>query len=131
MAVAWAPKLQAHSDLFLRRSTAERVGQMHRAVLSVRGSDAAKLLHSLSTNDVHKWLGRRGNTPKVCIEDKLDGDRILLHKRGTEVKVFTRNCKDVTATFGHFFKTNALNFAQCHCNFHSMFYDKSYTPVQN
>ena len=41
----------------LRRSAAEGIGQMHRAVLSVRGSDAAKLLHSLSTNDVHKWLG--------------------------------------------------------------------------
>ena len=28
-----------------------------RAVLSVRGADAAKLLHSLCTNDVARWLG--------------------------------------------------------------------------
>ena len=29
---------------------------MHRAVLSVRGGDAAKLIHSLTTNNVTAWM---------------------------------------------------------------------------
>jgi DNA ligase-1 len=33
---------------------------------------------------------------EAALEDKLDGARIQLHKRGAEVRVFTRNLNDVT-----------------------------------
>jgi ATP-dependent DNA ligase len=34
------------------------------------------------------------------IEKKWDGERMLIHKNGTEVKYFTRNCNDYTALYG-------------------------------
>ena len=85
------------------------------AKLSLFSACSPMLSKRLNTwADARKWLGPRGPAPKVCIEDKLDGDRILLHKRGTEVKVFTRNCNDVTAKFGHFFQTYALENLKVH-----------------
>jgi DNA ligase-1 len=37
----------------------------------------------------------------VAFEAKLDGARIQIHKRGTEVRLFTRSLDDVTARLGH------------------------------
>ena len=34
------------------------------------------------------------------IEKKWDGERMLIHKNGKEVKYFTRNCNDYTALYG-------------------------------
>lgn len=37
----------------------------------------------------------------VAFEAKLDGARIQIHKRGSEVRLFTRSLDDVTARLGH------------------------------
>jgi DNA ligase 1 len=37
----------------------------------------------------------------AAFEAKLDGARIQIHKRGTEVRLFTRSLDDVTARLGH------------------------------
>jgi DNA ligase-1 len=37
----------------------------------------------------------------VAFEAKLDGARIQIHKRGTEVHLFTRSLDDITARLGH------------------------------
>jgi DNA ligase-1 len=37
----------------------------------------------------------------LAFEAKLDGARIQIHKRGTEVRLFTRSLDDVTARLGH------------------------------
>ena len=37
----------------------------------------------------------------AAFEPKLDGARIQIHKRGTEVHLFTRSLDDVTARLGH------------------------------
>jgi len=42
--------------------------------------------------DLRKAL-RKG---KVYVENKLDGERLLVHKKGSEIKMFTRNVTDYT-----------------------------------
>ena len=34
---------------------------------------------------------------EVCVDTKLDGIRIQVHKHGDEVRVFTRSLDDITA----------------------------------
>ena len=47
-----------------------------------------------SAEDVGEALAQLGTR---CLEWKLDGARVQVHKSGDEVRVFTRNLNDVTA----------------------------------
>jgi DNA ligase-4 len=38
---------------------------------------------------------------KFVIQDKFDGERILIHKKGEEVKFFTRNSIDYTLRYNY------------------------------
>ena len=49
----------------------------------------------------------------LCIEDKLDGDRILLHKKGDAVKLFTRNCIDYTNRYLKYMGGPAIKNVSC------------------
>ncbi|KAL9646067.1 hypothetical protein ABK040_007947 [Willaertia magna] len=56
-------------------------------------------------------IGKFANTLKegeFVIEPKFDGERILIHKRDSEVKFFTRNGKDYTALYGNKFTSTIL-----------------------
>jgi ATP-dependent DNA ligase I len=52
-----------------------------------------------TASSVEEALGELG-TP-AAFEAKLDGARIQIHKRGGEVRLFTRSLDDVTARLGH------------------------------
>lgn len=52
-----------------------------------------------SASSVEEALGDLG--VPAAFEAKLDGARIQIHKRGTEVRLFTRSLDDVTARLGH------------------------------
>eukprot|EP00940_MAST-03C_sp_MAST-3C-sp2_P000867 g867.t1 len=47
---------------------------------------------------VGKSMG--GGTNEFCIEPKMDGERMLVHKNGDDVKFFTRNMNDYTTKYG-------------------------------
>ena len=47
-------------------------------------------------DDVVAAMGR----DKFCIEEKLDGERIQMHKKGDEFRWFSRNAKDYTYLYG-------------------------------
>lgn len=40
------------------------------------------------------------NGNPFVIEQKFDGERIQVHKNGKEIKIFSRNCNDVTDLYG-------------------------------
>ena len=60
---------------------------------------------SRTWKDVSTWISKslNGGT-KFCFEEKLDGHRMMLHKKGNEIKVFSRAGIDHTEEYGQFFK---------------------------
>jgi DNA ligase-1 len=80
------------------------LGPVARAALIEHDKDLSRFTFTLmqpvqpmladSADDVGEALGLLGD---ASLEFKLDGARIQVHKSGDEVKVFTRNLRDVTA----------------------------------
>jgi DNA ligase-1 len=56
-----------------------------------------KFMLASPAEDAAEIVGRLG--PVVWVEDKYDGVRCQLHKRGTEVRLYSRDLHDVSAAF--------------------------------
>ena len=67
------------------------------------GSAALALFHPLKfmlaspAEDAAEIIGRLG--PEVWVEDKYDGIRAQLHKRGTDVRLYSRDLHDISTGF--------------------------------
>ena len=64
------------------------VGQPVKPMLASAAPDMAAAFDKLTST---------GDAPEVCVDAKLDGIRIQVHKRGDEVAVYTRSLDDITA----------------------------------
>ena len=56
-----------------------------------------KFMLASPAEDADEIIKRLG--PEVWVEDKYDGIRAQLHKRGTEVRLFSRDLHDITGQF--------------------------------
>ncbi|HMI85946.1 MAG TPA: ATP-dependent DNA ligase [Polyangiaceae bacterium] len=95
----------------VRRATMLRGDLSQVAAAAMRGGSAALAAFRLdvgcalapmlaqAASSVEEALADLG--APAAFEAKLDGARIQIHKRGTEVHVFTRSLDDITARLGH------------------------------
>jgi DNA ligase-1 len=95
----------------VRRATMLRGDLPQVAAAAMRGGSAALAAFQLevgcalapmlaqTASSVEEALGELGAT--AAFEAKLDGARIQIHKRGSEVRLFTRSLDDVTTRLAH------------------------------
>jgi len=107
-AIATAAGVKANE---VRRATMLRGDLSAVAIAAMRGGSAALAAFRLdvgcalapmlaqTASSVGQALADLG--APIAFEAKLDGARIQIHKRGTEVRLFTRSLDDVTARLGH------------------------------
>jgi len=86
--------LMVSGDLRAVAKSALTEGQQGLARLSVRLFQPIKPMLAQTAEDSAEALSQLG---KAAFEYKLDGARIQVHKEGSDVRVFTRYLKDVTA----------------------------------
>lgn len=93
-----------------------------------------KVMLALKEDTIEDVFKRTGKP--VEIEDKLDGFRLQIHKKGNEIKLFTRNLENVTAQFKdvvEFIKNNVKG-KEFILDAEAVGYDPKtthYTPFQN
>ena len=95
----------------VRRATMLRGDLPAVAAAAMGGGSAALAAFRLDVGcALAPMLAQTASSVKEALEDlgapaafeaKLDGARIQIHKRGTEVRLFTRSLDDVTARLGH------------------------------
>ena len=65
------------------------VGQPVKPMLASTSPDVAAAFEKLTADSA-------SSAPEICVDTKLDGIRIQVHKHGAEVAVFTRSLDDIT-----------------------------------
>lgn len=78
-----------------RTATLARTGRLGGAALAL--FHPLKFMLASPAEDAAEILARLG--PTVWVEDKYDGIRCQLHRRGTEVRLYSRDLHDVSAQF--------------------------------